>query len=180
MSIATARAARSGGAGTANRHRRRGPRSRSRLAGLGFVALPLAFYALVVLVPLAQSFQYSFYDWDGVSAATWVGFDNYLSFVNDPVLRSTLWHVLVLIFFFSILPIVIGLLSTALITRRHQPGMAVFRFLYFLPQVLTSVVVALVFKRIYGPDGALNTLLRAVGLDALTRSWLGDFKKWSN
>jgi raffinose/stachyose/melibiose transport system permease protein len=83
--------------------------------------------------------------------------------------------VLVLICFFSLLPIALGLLSTALITRRRLAGMAIFRFVYFLPQVLTSVVVALVFKRIYSPDGALNTLLRSVGLDALTRSWLGDF-----
>nr|WP_300143858.1 sugar ABC transporter permease [Propionicimonas sp.] len=151
------------------------PRRRNRRIGLLFVALPLAFYAGVVLVPLAQSFQYSFYSWDGVSRATWVGLDNYLTFFTDPVLQSTLGHVLVLICFFSLLPIALGLLSTALITRRRLAGMAVFRFVYFLPQVLTSVVVALVFKRIYSPEGALNTLLRSVGLDALTRSWLGDF-----
>lgn len=150
-------------------------RRRNRRVGLAFVALPLLFYTGVVLVPLAQSFQYSFYSWDGVSQATWVGLQNYLTFFTDPVLQSTLGHVLVLIVFFSFLPIVLGLLSTALITRRRLPGMAVFRFVYFLPQVLTSVVVALVFKRIYSPEGALNSLLRAVGLDALTRSWLGDF-----
>lgn len=151
------------------------PRRRNRRIGLLFVALPLAFYAGVVLVPLAQSFQYSFYSWDGVSRATWVGLDNYLTFFTDPVLQSTLGHVLVLICFFSLLPIALGLLATALITRRRLAGMAVFRFVYFLPQVLTSVVVALVFKRIYSPEGALNSLLRSVGLDALTRSWLGDF-----
>jgi raffinose/stachyose/melibiose transport system permease protein len=164
-----------GGASPAGRKRNRGPRRRNQRIGLAFVALPLFFYALVVLLPLAQSFQYSFYSWDGVSKATWVGLDNYLKFFTDPVLQSTLGHVLVLIFFFSILPIILGLLSTALITRRKLAGMAIFRFIYFLPQVLTSVVVALVFKRIYGPDGALNSMLRAVGLDALTRSWLGDF-----
>ncbi len=150
-------------------------RRRNRRVGLAFVALPLLFYTGVVLVPLAQSFQYSFYSWDGVSQATWVGLQNYLTFFTDPVLQSTLGHVLVLIVFFSFLPIILGLLSTALITRRKLAGMAVFRFVYFLPQVLTSVVVALVFKRIYSPEGALNSLLRAVGLDALTRSWLGDF-----
>jgi raffinose/stachyose/melibiose transport system permease protein len=174
--VATRTAPARGGAGHPGKPaRRRGPRSRNRHVGLAFVALPLLFYTGVVLVPLAQSFQYSFYDWDGVSKATWVGFDNYLAFFTDPVLSSTLGHVLVLIFFFAIMPIVLGLLVTALITRRKLPGMAAYRFVYFLPQVLTSVVVALVFKRIYGPDGALNTLLRSVGLDALTRSWLGDF-----
>ncbi len=164
-----------GGASQARRRANHNPRRRNRRIGLAFVAVPLVFYAVVVLVPLAQSFQYSFYNWDGVSRATWVGLGNYIQFFTDPVLQSTLSHVLVLIFFFSLLPIVLGLLSTALITRRRLAGMAGYRFVYFLPQVLTSVVVALVFKRIYSPDGALNALLRSVGLDALTRSWLGDF-----
>ena len=51
--------------------RRRPLRRRTRWIGLGFAALPLGVYALVVLVPLAQSVQYSFYKWDGVSTASW-------------------------------------------------------------------------------------------------------------
>ena len=155
--------------------RRRSMRRRTRWIGLAFAALPLGVYAIVVLVPLAQSVQYSFYKWDGVSASTWVGFDNYVSFVTDPVLRSTLGHVLVLIGFFALLPIILGLLSAALLTRAKQPGMAVYRWIFFLPQVMTTVVIALVFKRIYAPDGPLNEALRAVGLDSLARTWLGDF-----
>ncbi|WP_433364110.1 carbohydrate ABC transporter permease [Actinoplanes sp. CA-142083] len=155
--------------------RRRPLRRRTRWIGLGFAALPLGVYALVVLVPLAQSVQYSFYKWDGVTASTWVGFDNYKAFVTDPVLRSTLGHVLVLIGFFALLPIILGLLSAALLTRAKQPGMAVYRWIFFLPQVMTTVVIALVFKRIYAPDGPLNTALRAVGLDSLAKTWLGDF-----
>ena len=139
------------------------------------MAAPLLVYAGVMLIPIGTSFWYSFWKWDGHTQATWVGLQNYLAFVTDPILTSTLVHVLVLVFFFAILPIVLGLISAALITRRKLPGMAVFRFIYFLPQVLTSVVVALVFKRLYGPDGPINQALRAVGLDSLTRSWLGDF-----
>ncbi|WP_374969484.1 carbohydrate ABC transporter permease [Terrabacter sp. BE26] len=155
--------------------RRRAPRRRTRWIGLGFAALPLGIYALVVLVPLVQSIQYSFFAWDGVGPSKWVGLKNYVTFLNDPVLRSTFSHVLVLICFFSLLPIALGLLSAALLMRAKQPGMAVFRWIFFLPQVMTSVVIALVFKRIYAPDGPLNEALRALGLDALTRTWLGDF-----
>jgi raffinose/stachyose/melibiose transport system permease protein len=53
--------------------------------------------------------------------------------------------------------------------------MAVYRWIFFLPQVMTTVVIALVFKRIYAPDGPLNSALRAVGLGSLARTWLGDF-----
>ncbi|WP_236028169.1 carbohydrate ABC transporter permease [Paractinoplanes lichenicola] len=150
-------------------------RRRNRWIGLAFAALPLAVYALVVLVPLAQSVQFSFYKWDGVSASTWAGLDNYRTFLTDPVLRSTFGHVLVLIGFFALLPIALGLLSAALLTRARQPGMAVYRWIFFLPQVMTTVVIALVFKRIYAPDGPLNTALRAVGLDSFAKTWLGDF-----
>jgi raffinose/stachyose/melibiose transport system permease protein len=45
----------------------------------------------------------------------------------------------------------------------------------FLPQVVAMVVVAVAWRRIYAPDGSLNTLLSAVGLDSLTRGWLGDY-----
>lgn len=155
--------------------RRRTLRSRRRRIGLAFAALPLLLYTFVVLVPLVQSVQYSFFAWDGVSKATWVGLHNYASFISDPILRSTMWHVLVLIVFFSLLPIALGLLSAALLTRSKQPGMAVFRWIFFLPQVMTTVVIALVFKRIYAPQGLLNQVLDAVGLGSLTRIWLGDF-----
>jgi raffinose/stachyose/melibiose transport system permease protein len=155
--------------------RRRSARRRTRWIGLAFAALPLGLYALVVLVPLGQSIQYSFYKWDGVSTSSWVGFQNYVTFLTDPVLRSTFGHVLVLIGFFALLPIALGLMSAALLTRTKQPGMAVYRWIFFLPQVMTSVVIALVFKRIYASDGPLNEALRAVGLGSLARTWLGDF-----
>lgn len=148
---------------------------RKRRIGLLFAAPGLVLYAVVVLWPLVQSLQYSFYSWDGVTAATWVGVENYITFFTDPILRSTLGNVLVLIVFFSLLPIALGLLSAALITNARRPGMGVFRWIFFLPQVMTSVVIALLFKRMYAPEGPLNEALRALGLDALTRNWLGDF-----
>jgi raffinose/stachyose/melibiose transport system permease protein len=158
------------------RRGRGAPAQRSaRRVGLLFAAPGLALYAVVVLWPMIQSIQYSFYKWDGVSAAVWVGVRNYVTFFTDPVLRSTLGNVLVLLVFFALLPITLGLISAALITRGRQPGMAIFRWIYFLPQVMTSVVVALLFKRMYAPEGPINEALRAIGLDALAKNWLGDF-----
>ncbi len=162
---------------TAGSRRRRSSRARrrSRRAGLLFAAPGLALYAVVVLWPMIQSVQYSFYKWDGVTAAVWVGVRNYVSFFTDPVLRSTLGNVLILLVFFALLPIALGLLSAALIIRAKQPGMAVYRWIFFLPQVLTSVVIALLFKRMYAPEGPINEALRAIGLDAFAKNWLGDF-----
>ncbi|WP_211256002.1 carbohydrate ABC transporter permease [Microbacterium azadirachtae] len=140
-----------------------------------FAAPGLVLYAAVVLWPMVQSIQYSFYRWDGVTAAVWVGVQNYVNFFTDPVLRSTLGNVLVLLVFFALLPIALGLMSAALITRGKQPGMAIYRWIFFLPQVMTSVVIALLFKRMYAPEGPINEALRAIGLDAFAKNWLGDF-----
>lgn len=157
------------------RVRARSFRTRTRWAGLAFVALPLTLYAVVVIWPLLQSVQYSFFHWDGVSTATWAGLENYQAFFTDPVLASSLGHVAVLIVFFSLLPIGLGLVTAAMLTRSRQRGMGLFRWIFFLPQVLTSVVVALMFKRIYALDGSLNALLEAVGLGSVARAWLADF-----
>jgi raffinose/stachyose/melibiose transport system permease protein len=146
-----------------------------RRAGLLFAAPGLLLYGLVVLWPMVQSVQFSFYKWNGVGASVWVGLDNYINFFADPILRSTLGNVLVLIVFFALLPIALGLVSAALITSSKRPGMGVYRWIFFLPQVLTSVVIALVFKRMYAPEGPINEALRAVGLGALAQNWLGDF-----
>jgi len=62
------------------------------------------------------------------------------------------------------------------ISRAHAlRGMSFFRTVLFLPQVIASVVVATTWLSIYSPNGLLNTALRAIGLDSLTRVWLGDF-----
>lgn len=175
-SLAAAPAATKGEARSAHKGRRLPVRTRRRRwLGLAFAAPALVFYGFVVLVPVAQSFNYSFYSWDGVSAARFVGVDNYVSFFTDPNLIQSLGHVLVLVVFFAFLPIALGLLSAALLGRGRLRGSGAYRWILFLPQVLTSVVVAVIWKRIYGPDGPLNSALRAIGLDALAKNWLGDF-----
>jgi raffinose/stachyose/melibiose transport system permease protein len=90
-------------------------------------------------------------------------------------LVASIAHIGVLVIFYAVLPIILGLLSAALLARFRRPGFAVFRWVIFLPQVLTSVVVAVLWKQLYGPDGPINKALEAVGLGALTRDWLGDF-----
>lgn len=153
--------------------RRRRPASRRRWVGLLYLAPALAMYVWVVLIPLAQSVNFSLYSWDGVSTPSWVGLQNYRDFLVDPELRSALAHAGVLIVFFALVPIVLGLLSAAILSRQRLRGAGIFRSLLFLPQVITTVVTAVVWKNIYTPDGPLNSLLRAVGLGRLAQDWLG-------
>jgi len=148
---------------------------RRRWIGLLYLSPALLLYGVIVLVPLLQTVNYSFYKWDGVSEPSWVGLQNYLEFGRDPRMYAAFGHVLVLILMFGLIPLGLGLISAALLSRAKIRGEGIYRWFLFLPQVLTSVVVAIIWKRIYAPDGPLNSTLRWVGLDHLTRNWLGDF-----
>jgi len=135
----------------------------------------LLVYAAFLLYPLVRSIQISFYDWDGLTLGTWVGLDNYVKVVQDEGLRAAFTHALVLMLFFAVVPLAVGLLLAAILNRAKVRGLGFFRTVVFLPQVVAMVVVAVAWRRIYAPDGTLNSLLQAVGLDGLTRAWLGDY-----
>ena len=95
---------------------------------------------------------------------------------TDPELRSAFVHALVLLIFYSGLPIVIGLILAAAMSRAPVRGLTMFRTVLFLPQVIALVVVAVMWRMIYAPDGGLiNASLEAIGLGALAQNWLGDF-----
>lgn len=132
-------------------------------------------YAAFLLYPLLRSVQLSFYDWNGLTLGHWVGLGNYREVFTDPALRSAFGHALILMVFFAVIPLAIGLLLASILNRAKVRGLPFFRTVVFLPQVVAMVVVAVAWRRIYAPDGGLNALLSAVGLDSLTRGWLGDY-----
>jgi raffinose/stachyose/melibiose transport system permease protein len=140
-----------------------------------FIAPALVFYSVFVLGPLAKTVQISFYEWDGITAATAVGLDNYVRAVSDVQIIESLGHSLVFFFFYALLPIVIGLLFTGVFARTQIRGLTFFRAILFLPQILSTVVVAVAWRWIYDLDGPLNALLELVGLGDYSRAWLGDF-----
>jgi len=141
-----------------------------------YVLPGLAVFVAFVLLPLIHSGWISLFAWDGITPGEWVAFDNYKAVVTDPDLRSAFLHALVLLIFYAFLPIVIGLVLAAAMSRAPVRGLAAFRTILFLPQVIALVVVAVMWRMIYAPDGGLiNETLSAIGLGALTQNWLGSF-----
>ncbi|MFG1706214.1 carbohydrate ABC transporter permease [Nonomuraea sp. M3C6] len=134
-----------------------------------------AVYAAFLLYPIGRAVQLSLYDWDGLSLGRWAGLDNYVAIVSDAGLRAAFGHALVLIVFYSAGPLAIGLALAAILNHAKVRGLGFFRTVVFLPQVVAMVVVAVAWRRVYAPDGTLNSLLGALGLDSLTRGWLGDY-----
>jgi raffinose/stachyose/melibiose transport system permease protein len=157
------------------RARERPPGEPRRVAYL-YLLPGLVVFAVFVLAPLAHSAWISLFAWDGVTPGEWVGLRNYGDVVSDPELRAAFLHGLVLLLFYAGLPVVIGLALAAAMARTRVRGLAAFRTILFLPQVIALVVVAVMWRMIYAPEGGLiNEGLRAVGLGGLAQDWLGSF-----
>lgn len=153
------------------------PRRRRRSWSGWLFALPaLIMYAVFVLRPTLATVQYSFYDWDGITAATPVGIENYRRVLSDPELFSSIGHAFFLIIFFTLIPVTGGLLIASLLQDLKVKGLqTTARTALFLPQIIPGAAAAIAWVWMLSGDGAVNQLLRAVGLDSWTRAWLGDF-----
>lgn len=145
-----------------------------------FLFLPLMFYALFVMLPAATAILFSFFRLRGMGIAQvnreFVWLENYSKLIQDKIFWTSLahnieWFILTLIF-----PTIVGLGLAILIQTSNVPGQTFFRAIYFFPQILTPVVVAVIWKTLYEPaNGPINTVLRALGLGKFALAWLGDF-----
>jgi len=152
-----------------------GPPGEPRRVGYLYLLPAALVYGAFLLYPLLRAVHLSFFQWDGITLGQWVGLDNYRDVVADAGLRAAFGHALVLVVFYAVLPLLIGLVLASILNRARVRGLGFFRTVVFLPQVVAMVVVAVAWRQIYAPDGGLNDLLRAVGLESLTRGWLGDY-----
>jgi raffinose/stachyose/melibiose transport system permease protein len=150
------------------------PPGEPRLVGYLYLLPAFAVFFCFVLLPLAHAAWISLWHWDGLTAATWAGVSNYTEVFSDEELRSAFVHALILLIFYAVLPLLIGLTLAGVMARARVRGLAFFRAVLFLPQVIAMVVVALMWKLIYQPDdGILNRFLGWFGIEG--KSWLGDF-----
>lgn len=145
------------------------------IAGYLFLAPALIFYAVFELWPIIQTAWYSFYDWNGIDASTFVGIDNYIKVFTDPKLIGSIGHAFFLIIFFSILPIVLGLITAALIKDiKHKAASTFAQVCLFLPRVIPGAAAGVAWTWMLADDGTVNQILRGLGLDGATHTWLGD------
>lgn len=155
--------------------RRRPPPGEPRLVGLLYVAPALLAFLVFGIWPFLMTVQMSTWKWRGIGEPTDVGLDNYAQILNDPDLYLAFFRSGVLILFAAVLPVCIGLLLAALLSRIRIRGIGGYRVLLFLPQTIAMVVIAIAWGWIYAKNGIINEGLRMVGLGGLARAWLGDF-----
>lgn len=145
------------------------------LWGYLFVAPALVIYIFFALKPICETVWYSLFAWDGIGPATWVGIENYLDLLKNNQIPSAVLHSCILLVFYSWIPAMIGLVLAGMMTRIRVRWLTGFRSLLFIPQILSSVVVAIAWRGIFDYNGPINAVLRLVGLGSLARPWLGDF-----
>jgi raffinose/stachyose/melibiose transport system permease protein len=152
-------------------------RKRLNLVPYAFILPALIFYVAFLVYPMIQSLIVSFHNWDGLSPTmTFAGLANYRRIFFDDriarlaILNNIFWTVGTLV-----IPTSIGL-GLAVALNQKIPGQTIFRAIFYGPGVLPLVAVGLIWTWMYNPHfGAVNLVLRGVGLGHLARGWLSDY-----
>jgi ABC-type sugar transport system permease subunit len=147
-------------------------RAAARLTPFLLLAPALALLIWLQAFPIGDAVHLSFTRWDGFSAPQGIGLDNFQALVHDKRFKESLLHNLIIV---AMLPIWI-VIPYAIAWGLHAKvwGWRFFRFAFFLPAVLSPVVIGVYYGMVLKPEGPLNGLLRSVGLGGLAREWLND------
>ncbi|HEY5585839.1 MAG TPA: sugar ABC transporter permease [Ruminiclostridium sp.] len=143
-----------------------------------FVLPALLLFSILIILPIFFSLFYSTLDWNGVGDGIFIGLKNFerLIISNTDGFTKSIKNSFVLagLSIFIQLPIA---LTIALTLARGVKGARFFRTVYFVPVIISTVVIGQLWMKVYHPDyGLLNILLRSIGLDSLTNQWLGNAK----
>ncbi|MGH7198525.1 MAG: carbohydrate ABC transporter permease [Candidatus Omnitrophota bacterium] len=143
-----------------------------------FVLPAVALFATFSVYPFFKVFQLSVTQWDGISPTMlYVGLDNFKDlFMDNPVFWLSMRNA----FFVTFLALTaqnLLALGLALLCDREIKGGNIYRVIFYLPPVLSGIVVGLIWNWIYdGNYGLLNHFLNFIGLGELSRAWLSDSK----
>jgi ABC-type sugar transport system permease subunit len=143
-----------------------------------FVIPAVLLFSVFSLYPFLKVLQLSVTSWDGISPQTvFVGFDNFKDLLTDnPVFWMSMKNAL----YVTILALTVQnflALFLALLCDRDMKGGNIYRVIFYLPPVLSGIVVGLIWNWIYdGNYGLLNNFLQFIGLGHLSRAWLSDPK----
>jgi raffinose/stachyose/melibiose transport system permease protein len=149
-------------------------RPKGQIAGLYFVLPALFLYAIFFLYPFFRTIYLSMTDWNGVVPPVFTGLENYKRLLGDSQMWHSLWNNVLWVVFGTAAPIIIGLFLSVVLWTGARGSLA-FRTIYFLPVVVSPVVIGVIWSWIYNPlFGVLNRSLRDMGLGKFARGWLGE------
>lgn len=133
----------------------------------------------IIVVPAAWNIYLSFTNYRGIKPPVWAGLKNWARLVKDNTFWTSFLNSIWMILAMVIIPILLGLILSSLlfdvVQKKFGPKTAsTMRAVYYFPQLLPIAVASLVMGWIFRPEnGALNALLKAIGLANLQHDWLG-------
>jgi len=149
----------------------------SQNVGFLFVVPALILFFIFVLYPILYIFRASLLEWSGVGKATYIGLRHYITlFTKDRAfklcLRNSFYWTFLTIFSQMFLGFIL-----AYILNSRIPGRNIFRAIFYMPAIISPIVIGIVWQRIYNPFGGLiSDVGRAAGLTFLIKAYLADPK----
>lgn len=142
----------------------------NRVSPYLFLLPGLLLVVILLLWPFLRSSYLSFTNYKGIGEAQWIGLDNYRKLFDDPIFETSMKNTLYWVVGTLVLPVGLGLLIA--VASFNARGGAWYRLSFLLPYALSGTAIATVWNFMLIRDGALNSVLNAVGLESLTRAWL--------
>ncbi|MBN1427927.1 MAG: sugar ABC transporter permease [Anaerolineae bacterium] len=155
-------------------------RSYSLYKGYGVFLIPgILATLIIVILPFLANIAISFTNWRGIGLPVWAGLANYQKILHDMYFWASFRNNLYMILAMVVIPTLIGLLLAAFLfdyiaNKFGKITSSFFRAGFYLPQILPVAIAGVVWRWILQPQwGVLNWLLTTIGLESLTRNWLG-------
>lgn len=149
--------------------------SRRKLFITSFLIPTFIFFCVFTLYPIVQGMRISLFDWSGSSEfMTFVGLQNFLDIFQDHIIWTAIQND-----YFLVLGKVVGIMILATffavaITRFNLRGSNFFRIIFFIPNIISIVVIGVLWRFIYNPNiGFLNSLLSIFSNQQVRTPWLG-------
>lgn len=142
-----------------------------------FIMPAFLIFAVTFLIPILQTLYSSFFKWDGITEMKFIGVGNYLhAFTKDDIFWPSVTNTFLMVAFSLGIQLPLSFLFAYMLNTKVR-GATKFRKMYFIPCVLSTTIISLMWTKIYEPNtGLLNDLLRLMGLAGLQREWLSDDK----
>ncbi len=136
----------------------------------------LILLSIFMIYPTIEVFRMSLYKWGGFSNnKVFVGLDNFSILWNDMNFIRSLQNSILLLVIVTIITMCMAILFAAVLTREDIKGNSFFRVIFYIPNILSIVVIAGIFSAVYDPNtGLLNNMLALFNLENLQKMWLGD------
>ena len=147
---------------------------RNKVSILIFMLPAFLLFTFVLFIPIVQSVYYSFCEYKGMTAPVFIGLDNYKAMLSDKTIGIALKNSMFFLIFSCVSQLLVGLLYAALLTNIKW-GRNVFKNIIYLPCVLSSAALGLMWMFIFSPKLGINQLLEGWGVEE-PPLWLMDTK----